>query len=48
MKLGSVLPDYDVEKNDRSNDTAFDVVTDGKGQYHSNNEDKSQAVGDLS
>ena len=43
-----VLPDYDIEKNNCSDDTAFDIVTDGKGQDHGNDEDESQAVGDLS
>lgn len=48
MRRDLDLPDYNVEKNNCSDDTAFNMVTNGKGQNHGDDEDKSQAVGDLS
>lgn len=33
------LPDHDIKQNNSGNDAAFNVVVDGEGEYHRDDED---------
>ena len=36
---GENLPNHDVEQDDSGNNAAFDVIIDGEGEHHGDDED---------